>query len=147
MFPVWERNVPFTVVNVPRVDQEALVAVGAVRRFQFSTGERAMADAITATPAGLVDFLGAGRHLEVALTASVADGALKLESTGVTVRLGRMGIRLPRPVAPRVHLTERFDDVSDRQWVELRITVPLIGIVYEYVGSFRYEIRPGEDKS
>ncbi|MCU1408953.1 MAG: hypothetical protein JWM23_1033 [Microbacteriaceae bacterium] len=138
---------PFTVVNRPVVDGHGRVGVTAARRFRFLSGERVMSDAITATALGLVDVLGAGRHCEAALAASVVDGALHLDSTRVAVRVGRLRVSLPRFVGPRVHLTERFDDATDRQQVTLVVDVPVIGRVYEYAGSFRYEIRPGEGPS
>jgi Domain of unknown function (DUF4166) len=157
---VWERDVPFTVVNRPVAcahasscaDARGRAAVTASRRFRFRSGERTMVDAITATPNGLVDHLGAGQRFEAALAASVVDGALNLESTSVTLRLGRLRSRrlrvvLPRFLAPRVHLTERFDDATGRQHVTLVIDAPVVGRVYEYAGSFHYEIRPGEGPS
>jgi Domain of unknown function (DUF4166) len=146
MFPVWETGVPFTVVNRPVVDAQGRVAVTATRRFRFRSGERAMADAITATADGLVDILGAGQRLEATLAASVSDGALRLESTRIAVRVGRVRVTLPPFIAPRVQLTERFDDASDRQQVSLLTDLPLVGRVYEYAGSFSYEIRPGESR-
>ena len=80
LFPVWERNVPFLVVNRP-----GPARVDAVRRFDFRDGSRDMIDA-----------------------------------------------------------TERFGDGDQRQHVRVTVTVPLVGTLYEYAGSFRYSVESGE---
>ncbi|OIH95120.1 DUF4166 domain-containing protein [Curtobacterium sp. MCBA15_001] len=112
MFPVWERDVSFTVENRPvtvrrgRTGQEAHPAVRAHRTFHFRAGDRTMVDAITAEPTGLVDHLG--RHgrvsaqLRVAVDASGPDaGALRLVSTHVSFRaLGRGPGSQARPARP-----------------------------------------------
>jgi hypothetical protein len=53
-------------------------------------------------------------------------------------------IRVPAAVVPRASLVERFDDESGLQHVEVIMTMPLLGRVYEYAGFFRYEVRAGE---
>ncbi|MDB6427965.1 MULTISPECIES: DUF4166 domain-containing protein [unclassified Curtobacterium] len=154
VFPVWERDVPFTVENRPAhvgrgaVDgREARVAVRAHRTFRFRTGPRTMVDAITAEPHGLVDHLGRGGRVSALLRAEVdADGpdagALRLVSTRVTVRVLGRARSLPAVAAPRVTLVERFDDDADVQRVSLRLSAPLIGTLYRYEGAFRYRIEP-----
>ncbi|WIB77876.1 DUF4166 domain-containing protein [Curtobacterium sp. MCPF17_002] len=157
MFPVWERDVPFTVENRPaRVRRgsaglEARVAVRAHRTFRFRSGARTMADAITAEPDGLVDHLGRRGRVSALLRTEVdADGpdagALRLVSTRVTFRaLGREW-RLQARIAPRVTLVERFDDEADRQRVSLVLSAPVIGTLYRYEGAFRYEIAPDTER-
>jgi len=156
MFPVWERDVPFTVENRPaRVRRgahglEERIAVRAHRTFRFRSGDRTMVDAITAEPDGLVDHLG--RHGRVsALLRTEVDaagpdaGALRLVSTRVSFRALGREVRLPAPIAPRVTLVERFDDEADVQRVSLVLRAPLIGTLYRYEGAFRYEIAPDRD--
>lgn len=143
-FPVWERDVPFTVVNRPVVAASGHPAVAAVRTFELAGGDRRMVDEIAASGRGLVDRLGSPCRLEAVLRATVTDGALTLVSTAVTFRMGRAGIRLPAFLSPRVALTERFDDASDAQHVSIVVSAPLVGTIYQYAGSFTYEIRPGE---
>ncbi|MFJ3028057.1 DUF4166 domain-containing protein [Curtobacterium sp. NPDC087080] len=154
MFPVWERDVPFTVENRPArvgrgaVDgREASVAVRAHRTFRFRSGSRTMVDAIAAGPHGLVDHLGRRGRVSALLRAEVdADGpdagALRLVSTRVTVRALGHDRSLPAVVAPRVTLVERFDDDADVQRVSLRLSAPLVGTLYRYEGSFRYRVEP-----
>ncbi|MDO3696802.1 DUF4166 domain-containing protein [Curtobacterium flaccumfaciens] len=158
MFPVWERDVPFTVENRPArvrrgsgVSLEARVAVRAHRTFRFRSGSRTMVDAITAEPEGLVDHLGRHRRVSARLRAQVdADGpdagALRLVSTRVTFRALGRDLRLPAAPSPRVTLTERFDDEADLQRVSLVLTAPVLGTLYRYEGAFRYEIAPDTER-
>lgn len=158
MFPVWERDVPFTVENRPaRVRRgvpsalEARVAVRAHRTFRFRSGARTMVDAITAEPEGLVDHLGRRGRVSALLRTEVDGtgpdaGALRLVSTRVTCRaLGREWC-LPALIAPRVTLTERFDDDADLQRVSLVLSAPVVGTLYRYEGAFRYEIAPDTER-
>ncbi len=130
-FPGWERDVPFEVVNVPGEG-----CVRATLAFGFCGGERVMRHEIRMTPRGLVDVLGTHGRLEAALVADAVDGRLELGSTGVRLRLG--ALRLPLPLAPRIHLVERRD--GDRQRVEFSMTAPLVGRIYEYAGTFGYRV-------
>ncbi|MCA5923262.1 DUF4166 domain-containing protein [Curtobacterium oceanosedimentum] len=154
MFPVWERQVPFTVENhAARVrrgsdtGREAHPAVRAHRTFHFRSGTRTMVDAITAGPDGLVDHLGRRGRVSALLRAEVDGagpdaGALRLVSTRVTFRALGRDLRLPAVVSPRVTLVERFDDEADRQRVSLVLSAPVLGTLYRYEGAFRYEIVP-----
>lgn len=144
MFAVWERNVPFSVVNRPAVDAQGRVAVLGSRRFELTSGDRTMVDAITAGADGLLDHLGAKRRFSARFAARAVDGALLLDSTAVSVRIGRVRVQVPRWVAPRIALIERIDDATGEQNVAVTIDFPIVGRVYEYAGSFRYEIRQGE---
>lgn len=158
MFPVWERDVPFTVENRPaRVRRgtgtglEARPAVRAHRTFRFRSGSRTMVDAITAEPDGLVDHLGRHGRVSARLRTQVdgdgpAAGALRLVSTRVTFRALGRDLRLPALIAPRVTLTERFDDEADLQRVSLVLTAPVLGTLYRYEGAFRYEIAPDTER-
>ena len=129
LFPVWEREVPFTVEN--RADGGA---VRAIRTFRLVGGDRVMVDAVSIDAARLIDHLGDGGILGARLTASVIDGELRLVST--SARWGR----LPIPFPPRVRLTERFDDTVGRQHVALTLESRIFGRIYEYSGHFDYRI-------
>jgi hypothetical protein len=131
VFPVWQRDVPFDVVNTP-----ADGVVRASRTFRFAAGDRVMRDEISAMSGRIVDVLGTRRRLRAYLDASVIDGRLELRSRGASLRIGP--VWLPLPFAPRVHLVEMRD--GNRQRVELTMTLPLVGRIYEYAGSFSYRI-------
>jgi hypothetical protein len=130
-FPVWERDVPFEVVNVPSDS-----SLRATIAFGFRRGERVMRHEIRMTPSGLIDALGTRGRLEATLHAEAVDGRLELRSTRVRWRVG--GVRIPIPFAPRIHLVERRHD--DRQRVEFTMTSPVIGLIYTYAGAFVYRI-------
>nr|WP_208385782.1 DUF4166 domain-containing protein [Curtobacterium sp. WW7] len=165
MFPVWERDVPFSVENrAVRVGRgrpappggsgtptgrEGRPAVRAHRTFHFASGDRTMVDAITAEPEGLVDHLGRRGRVSALLAVTVPTtgpdaGALRLVSTRVSVHaLGREW-SLPAVLSPRVVLTERFDDDADLQRVSLTLSAPVIGTLYRYEGAFRYAVVPDD---
>ncbi|MFB2556063.1 DUF4166 domain-containing protein [Herbiconiux liangxiaofengii] len=149
LFPVWEHNVPFSVVNAPLTDRDGRTAIVAVRRFHFLGGAGAMVDAITAEnpgPDGLVDHLGLDRRFRMRLSTRVVRGELHLTSTAFELRFGRHHLPVPAALSPRVRVVERFDDAANAgegaQRVTATVEVPLIGRVYEYTGTFHYEIRP-----
>lgn len=130
-FPVWEHEVPFEVRNTPIGS-----AVRATLVFGFARGHRVMRHAIGMTDRGLVDLLGTRGRLETELRASVRDGRLELRSTRTLLCVGRW--RFPIVGAPRVKLVERADGA--RQRVELTLTAPLVGCIYEYAGTFQYSL-------
>jgi hypothetical protein len=151
LFPGWHRDVPFVVVNLPGVNAGGRPTVAAARHFAFTKGERVMRDSIEADgplTAGerplLIDHLGRPRLIEAGLDARVVDGALRMRSTAVAVRLGRLRVPMPAVIAPSVTLVERFDAGTDSQHVSVELSAPLLGRLYEYSGSFLYEIRSGD---
>lgn len=115
LFPVWERDVPFSVANRPS-GSAGRPAVTAERSFMFDRGSGVMRDRIVATPDGIVDVLGAHRRFRALFVSQVVVGGLRLTSTRVALRIGR-------------------------RHVSLSMHAPLVGKVYEYAGSFRYVIR------
>lgn len=147
VFPVWERDVPFTVINTPTTDAGGRPAVGAVRRFRFDHGSRDMTDVISAQPDGLVDRLGSGGLIEATFSPRVVDGGLHLRSIRVVIRVGVLAIPLPRVLAPVVRLMERFDDATAMQQVAVTIDAPLVGRLYQYSGTFRYSVVSGGEPS
>jgi hypothetical protein len=147
LFPVWERDVPFSVVNRSSRDRDGTVAVTAVRTFRTTARTRRMVDAITAEGAELVDDLGYRRRYRARFAVSVESGALKMTTTGVAVRLRNTWLTVPRRLAPVVTLTERFHEQTGLQHVAVVTTMPGIGRVYEYAGSFVYELGPEGEES
>lgn len=132
---------PFTVENRASVDRQGRIAATANRSFAFASGTRSMVDAITADGNGLLDFLGSRGQYAAHLEAEVAEGALHLRSTRMSIRVLRWWVNCPRAIAPRVLLEERFDEESQLQHVSVILEAPLIGRLYEYAGSFSYEIQ------
>ncbi len=140
LFPAWRRGVPFTVLNAPTLDAYGNVAVLGIRTFAFRLGSKVMTDAITSERRGLIDYLGHQRRWVARLSARVVNSELRLESTAVSLRLGRFEVKLPQAVAPVVELIERFDDESGLQQVSVVVSSPRFGRLYEYSGSFAYRV-------
>jgi hypothetical protein len=145
LFPAWERDVPFEVTNrQPVRDLNGNVGIIATRLFRFGRGPWAMVDAITAEQGVLVDHLGSSRRIRAVLWPAVVNGSLHLNSTAISVRVGDRHVAVPRVLAPRVRLAESVDAATGMQRVSVTLDAPLIGRLYEYSGTFRYEIIPGE---
>jgi hypothetical protein len=148
MFPVWERDVPFTVENRAVVAGDGSPAVAAVRSFHLAGRGRGrsvrMVDEIGVEDGALIDRLGDPVRTEAVFRATVHDGGLRLRSTAVRLVVAGRRIRIPRVVAPIVVLTEQWDDETERQQVSIAVAVPLVGRIYQYRGRFRYGIEEGE---
>lgn len=146
LFPVWAERVQFGIENRPITGDDGSVGVAGRRTFHFGAGDRVMIDAITAVPiAGgfdLVGLLGPGGRPRVMLEGSVVDGALHLRSRRVSIMLASRVLVIPRLIAPVVRLIERFDDQTERQHVSVTVCLPVLGRIYEYSGTFVYEITP-----
>ncbi|ROR72165.1 DUF4166 domain-containing protein [Bogoriella caseilytica] len=135
LLPGWYEDVPFRIVN-RTVEGRAV----AVRRVP-GDGTWTMRDSVYLAPHGrVVDTIGQPALFDVSFDIDVRDGELHLSSHAVAVRWGRSRIRLPRPIAPRIHLRERYDDVEQCQYVDLTVRVALLGVIYRYRGTFSYRI-------
>jgi hypothetical protein len=144
LFPVWERDVPFNVVNLPTTAPSGHAAVSATRTFRLRAGDRNMVDSITSNGNTLIDYLGTERRYRGHFASSVEAGRLDLSMTRLAVRIRTAWVTLPRWISPTVTLTERFDDESGQPHVEVVTTMPVLGRIYEYAGSFDYELRPND---
>ncbi|WP_235833262.1 DUF4166 domain-containing protein [Orlajensenia flava] len=136
LFPVWQTDVPFEIENRQTDD-----GLRARRVFHLVGGDRVMVDRMRAVAGRLVDALGTRGALRAGFDANVDDGALVLRSNAVGLRVGRAHVSLPAVIRPRVTLVERIDGSTERQHVALTIDLPVIGRIYEYSGSFDYEVR------
>lgn len=145
LFPELGAGVPFEVVNTP----DAVGRLRGRRLFRFPGRTRVMVDRmeVVATADGLRlhDRLGRRGGLEVRMRLAVRDGGLTMRSERLWLRAGRL--RVPLPPVVRVTLDERVElggerqgteDGGERQRVEVRITAPVLGEVFAYVGVFRY---------
>lgn len=146
MFPVWQRRVAFTVENRPVLSSDGTPAVAAERVFALRGREVTMVDRIGLEGGSLVDRLGSPVRTVARFAASVRDGGLRLRSTAVWVVVAGRRLRIPRPLAPVVVLTERWDDQAERQAVSITVTAPVIGRIYQYGGRFQYGIGATTDE-
>ncbi|OZB83526.1 DUF4166 domain-containing protein [Microbacterium sp. 13-71-7] len=131
----WAEDVPFTVRNRDGEGRSG------ERMLHLPGGDWTMRDRVRALPRGrVVDRLGSPGVLAAVFDVTTSDGALELRSTRVGVRLGRLRIRIPRCIAPRIRLVESADGDSGLQRVAVTVDLPLLGRIHEYAGTFRYAI-------
>ncbi|MDY0908921.1 DUF4166 domain-containing protein [Microbacterium sp. CFBP9034] len=130
LFPEYEQDVPLGVVNTSNADG----TLSARRTFAFAGVERQMEDTMRVVGGTLVDRLGVGRELEVELALVVHDGGLTMTSRRLALRV--LGLRVPLPHFATVVVCERSDGLSQR--VDVRISVPVVGEVFRYAGTFSY---------
>lgn len=97
-----------------------------------------MRDTLLIRDGRLVECIGRRGRLELTLDVFVDHGGIRLESRGLSLRLGP--IRLPLPPFARVTVDERGD--GDAQRVDVRVRSPLIGEIFHYTGTFAYEHVP-----
>ena len=135
-WPVWEHEVPFTVVNAPT--SRGLLGL---REFRFRSGSRVMRDRIVWTRHGLRQHLGSREQIVVELRVELAEGGLRISSGRVGIALGRLRVSLPERWAPRVTVQERVG-ADGRQHVALALDLPLLGRAYEFDGMFSHRIEP-----
>ena len=133
-WPVWEREVPFSIVNVPT--PHGLIGV---RRFRLSGGDRTMTDRVLLTPHGLRQRLGAGEPVVAELRIRPDAGGLRIESERIGVRVAGIRVSLPARWSPRVIVQERTLP-DGRQHVELELHLPGVGLIYQFAGAFSYRI-------
>lgn len=136
LVPGMHHDVPFRIEN--RVEASHAVAA---RTLSLPSGEWTMRDSMSLTPRGLlVDAVGRPPLVHTGFVVDLDGEALCLRSRAVGITLGRVRLRVPRLLAPRVHLTERYDVTRHRQHVNLTIDAPVLGRIYEYAGAFTYRI-------
>ncbi|HEX7955836.1 MAG TPA: DUF4166 domain-containing protein, partial [Pyrinomonadaceae bacterium] len=96
----------------------------------FVTEQREHAGALLAERVGPFELL---------FRLSAAGGALAYRQEGAFVRAGRVRVRLPRRLAPRVEAWERAGARGGGVRVLVRVGAPLVGLVIEYEGIVNVE--------
>lgn len=139
-WPVWEKEVRFTIVNVPTPHGQI-----SVRRFHFDSGDRTMTDRIVWTSRGLRQRMGAGERMVSELFVQPDGDELLITSGRVGVELAGLRFTLPPSWAPRITVRERALD-DGRQHVDLAIDLPIVGRLYEYAGAFTYSVEHVGDR-
>ncbi len=136
----YERDVPFTIRNLPSSEGGAL-SLAAEREFRFGSGAQRFLDTLRvgAVPGTLVNVPGAHGRIEILLSCSATEaGDLLLRSRAARLRLGNRRIRLPRLLAVRLEAVDGWDAERERRTIDVRVRSPLLGTVMRYRGWFRY---------
>lgn len=135
-------DVPFTLREQYRRDAAGTVGMDAVRTIQFRAGAQRFADRLvrTTAPHGLRTLLGDRQRIAVDVVCTVSPtGGIRMEATGVTVRIAGWSLRLPRLLSPRAELEDGWDDSVQLRTIAARIWHPLLGTLLEYSGTYRRE--------
>lgn len=140
MFPERGCDIPFVIDNHAYVDSLGRETVTFVRTMTVRPGRRRRFDAtmIYSEARGrIVDYLGTHQHLAVDLDFTVtSDGALQLTSGEQRFYEGPVAFRFPMLFSGRAHLTERFDDETQRYVIDLEVRNRVFGLLFGYRGEF-----------
>ena len=101
----------------------------------FVTEQRGHAGPLLAERAGPFELL---------FRLTVEGGALVYSQEGAAVRAGRLRLRVPRRLAPRVGAWERACASGGGVRVGVRVTAPLAGLLIEYEGLVKTEGAGGD---
>lgn len=96
----------------------------------FVTYQRRTADGLMAERAGAFEIL---------FRLDERGGMRRYRQVGFALRLGRLRIRLPRRLSPRVVGRERVSSDGSRVSVSVRVNAPLVGLLIAYGGSVEAE--------
>lgn len=135
------RDVPFRIDTVSGRSPSGRPTLDTVREFRFADTTQHVVDRLFATghPGLVQNALGSRGRVEMLEECSVTDdGALRMRTRAVALRLGRCRIALRGILRIDVDLVDGWDDTHDRRTIEMRATSPVLGTVLEYRGWYRY---------
>lgn len=143
MFPEENTAVPFEVRNFAYEDQFGREVVTWLRTFQMPQ-ERQFDAAMVYSEARdrIVDYLGTHHHLAVDIHLSVSDrDGLRLRTGDQRLYWFGHGMAFPLVLSARANVHEWYDDDAEQYRIEVKVRNPLVGLVFEYAGSFAVEWR------
>ncbi|WP_324756743.1 DUF4166 domain-containing protein [Haloarcula montana] len=141
MFPEENTAVPFTIRNYAYEDAFGRETVTWLRRFDMPRRRRFDAAMIYSEDRDrIIDYLGTRHHLAVDIDLAVSDRG-GIEITTGPQRLYAVGTCVPLPLALSAQATvhEWYDDETEQFRIAVTVTNPLVGLVFEYRGSFEVE--------
>lgn len=68
------------------------------------------------------------------------DGAMLFEQQGCWLRIGKLGVRLPRTFAPTIWCREGATDHPDQTSVYVRVSTPRGGLLFSYRGTVTWNV-------
>ncbi|MCG2622743.1 DUF4166 domain-containing protein [Arthrobacter sp. I2-34] len=144
LFPEYQRNVPFTIVNRAGLDAAGRPALSAVRTLEFAGRTRIMEDVTVWDPQRgvLLDRVGRSGLLSTDLECSAgADGRMRLVSRRSRLLAGPLSLPLPRLLEAAAFTEQWWDQAEGRFRIRTKVIQRQLGTVLEYDGAFSY--RPG----
>ena len=144
------REVPFRIDTVSGRSRSGRATLDTVREFRFPDRTQRVADRLFATghPDLVQNALGVRGRVQMLEECSVTeDGALRMRTRAVALRLGRRRIALRGFLRIEVDLVDGWDEARRRRTIAMRATSPVLGTVLEYRGWYRYaDVAPGPDQ-
>lgn len=134
------RDVPFTLTTKVGRDAVGRPVLDATREFRFPGATQRITDRLTPSVVpGLVrNLLGARGRVELIEECSVtADGALRMRTRRIALRVGGRRFALRGILGISVDLVDGWDESRQRRTIAMRATHPLLGTVLEYRGWYR----------
>lgn len=147
------RRIPFTIENVPYLDNFGRETVSFVRTFRFPDAARRFDAQMVLAPQGdrILDYLGTHQHLASDLhLATDGRGGLVIRSGVHRFREGPIDVQLPTLLAGDATVHETYDDAAGCFRIRVHVTNRRFGPLFGYRGSFRARyvdaaegVRPG----
>ncbi|NKX53816.1 DUF4166 domain-containing protein [Arthrobacter mobilis] len=144
LFPDYGRDVPFSIVNLARLDGSGGPALTALRTLDFAGRTRILEDTTSWDAASglLVDRLGRSGRLATDLVCSVgAGGRMRLVSRRARLLAGPLPLPVPRLLEAAAFTEQWWDRAEGRFRIRTKVIQRQLGTVLEYDGAFSY--RPG----
>lgn len=141
MFPEENTAVPFTIRNYAYEDSYGRETVTWLRTFQLPKERRFDAAMIYSEERDrIVDYLGERHHLAVDIDLTVSDeGGVELATGAQRLYLFGTGFDFPLVLSARANVHEWYDEATDAYRISVSVTNPIMGLVFEYSGSFDVE--------
>lgn len=142
------RDVPFRIDTVSGRSRAGRATLDTVREFRFPGATQYVTDRLFATghPGIVQNALGVRGRVQMLEHCSVTDeGALRMSTRAVALRLGRYRIALRGILRIEVELVDGWDEARHRRSIDMRATSPVLGTVLEYRGWYRYADRTAPD--
>lgn len=139
LFPSRGTQIPFTISNYAYVDSFGRETVTWSRRFKMKNRIRAFdATMVLSEKRGkIIDYLGTHQHLAVEIHTSVdSDGAMCIRTGSMRFYERFVGFTFPLLFAGEAHVRERWDEASERYFIEVTVKNRVFGPLFGYRGSF-----------
>lgn len=141
MFPEENTAVPFTIRNYAYEDAYGRETVTWLRTFQLPRERHFDAAMIYSEERDrIVDYLGKRHHLAVDVDVAVSDeGGVELTTGAQRLYAFGAGIDFPLVLSATANVHEWYDEAADSYRIAVHVTNPVVGLVFEYSGSFDVE--------
>lgn len=141
MFPEENTAVPFTIRNYAYEDAYGRETVTWLRTFRLPRERHFDAAMIYSEERDrIVDYLGERHHLAVDVDIGVSDqGGIELTTGAQRLYAFGTGIDFPLVLSATANVHEWYDETADTYRIAVRVTNPIVGLVFEYSGSFDVE--------